>query len=629
MSEANTPAGTPPRLLGGRYEVGSVIGRGGMADVHAGYDTRLSRPVAIKLLRSDLARDTNFLARFRREAQSAAGLNHPSIVAIYDSGEEQETDAAGAVVQVPYMVMERIDGSTLRERLVRGGPLSPDEAARITEGVLAALAYSHRMGIVHRDIKPANVMLTSSGEVKVMDFGIARAVADSAATMTQTQAVIGTAQYLSPEQAQGRPVDARSDLYSAGCLLFELLTGRTPFVGESPVAIAYQHVGEPATPPSRVRQSVPAAFDAVVLHAMAKDREARYQSAIDFRADLVCAREGRPVSAAARATLAATGGESGRAAASTASTTVLPSVVEPATRAEARARGAQEATSPVFPIGPRDADLRARRRRGPALLGALVGVIVLALVAYLAWPTLFPPKPAQVSVPHVVGQTESDARQLVQGKQLVLQVVDRVVDATNPPDTVIEQDPKDGTLVVVGATVRVKVSAGPGMATVPSLVGQNKDAATTQLRLLGFAAPEIVPADDPSQPKDAVVKVDPAPGTVLEKTRTITLTIASGKVKVPQLVGKFTETAQGVAETTKLVYQRGEPILTADPNVIEGTVLAQDITADTLVDQGTKITVRLAVRPTATTTVTYTPPPTSTGATSSGVPTTSGRPTRP
>ena len=273
------------RLLGGRYELGDVIGRGGMADVHSGYDTRLSRPVAIKLLRPDLARDGNFLVRFRREAQAAAQLNHPSIVAIFDSGDDEGLDPHGNPIRVPYIVMEIVRGRTLRERLNEAGHLPPAEAARITEGVLGALAYSHSMGIVHRDIKPGNVMLSPTGEVKVMDFGIARAIADTAATMTQTSAVIGTAQYLSPEQAQGMPVDARSDLYSTGCMLFELLTGRTPFVADTAVAIAYQHVGQEPVAPSTLQPDVPPAFDAITLHAMVKDRDGRYQDATEFRAD--------------------------------------------------------------------------------------------------------------------------------------------------------------------------------------------------------------------------------------------------------------------------------------------------------------------------------------------------------
>src|SRR5450759_2727306 len=244
-----------------------------MAEVHAGHDTRLGRTVAIKMLRSDLARDPRFLARVRREAHSAAGLNHPSVVAVYDSGEDEDTDDRGATVALPYIVMEYVEGHTLREVLTEERIMDPADAAKVTEGILDAQSYNHRMGIVHRDIKPGNVMLTPAGAVKVMDFGIARAIADTAATMTQTQSVIGTAQYLSPEQAQGLPVDARSDLYSTGCLLYELLTGRTPFVGDSPVSVAYQHVGQAPQPPSAHQPGLSSDLDAVVLHSLVKDRD--------------------------------------------------------------------------------------------------------------------------------------------------------------------------------------------------------------------------------------------------------------------------------------------------------------------------------------------------------------------
>src|ERR687890_2013465 len=277
---------TTPRLLGSRYEIGETLGYGGMAEVHRGRDVRLGREVAVKILRSDLARDPSFQARFRREAQAAASLNHPAIVAVYDTGEDIHSDATGNSVHIPFIVMEYVEGHTVRDILQDGAAVPIEEAVEITAGVLSALEYSHHAGIVHRDIKPANVMLTPTGAVKVMDFGIARALADSAATMTQTQAVIGTAQYLSPEQARGETVDARSDIYSTGCLLFELLTGRPPFVADSPVAVAYQHVGETPLAPSSYTPSVPHEIDAVVLHALVKDRAGRYQSADDFRADV-------------------------------------------------------------------------------------------------------------------------------------------------------------------------------------------------------------------------------------------------------------------------------------------------------------------------------------------------------
>src|SRR5215469_5210321 len=236
---------TRARLLGGRYELGGIIGRGGMAEVFKARDIRLDRIVAVKTLRTELARDQTLQARFRREAQSAASLNHPSIVAVYDTGE----DMVGST-PVPYIVMEFVDGQTLRDLLRDDGRPLPERAAEVTGDVLRALDHSHRNGIVHRDIKPGNVMLTPSGDVKVMDFGIARSVSGAQIAITQTAQVIGTAHYLSPEQAKGERVDARSDLYSTGCMLYELLTGRPPFSGDSPVAVAYQHVKEDPVPPS-------------------------------------------------------------------------------------------------------------------------------------------------------------------------------------------------------------------------------------------------------------------------------------------------------------------------------------------------------------------------------------------
>ncbi len=284
--------------LGDRYEVKQIIGRGGMAEVHEGLDTRLNRRVAIKVLRSDLARDPVFQERFRREAQSAAGLNHPNIVSIYDTGQDTHTEGL-TQVNVPYIVMEYVDGVTLREMLQNGPRILPERGLEILAGVLAALDYAHRHGIVHRDIKPANVMINTHGDAKVMDFGIARAMSDAATSVTATSAVMGTAQYLSPEQARGEVADARSDIYAAGCLLYELLTGATPFTGDSPVSIAYQHVNSQVIPPSNLDPSIPHTLDAIVLQALAKNPLSRYQTAAEMRADVERAIAGMPISAAA------------------------------------------------------------------------------------------------------------------------------------------------------------------------------------------------------------------------------------------------------------------------------------------------------------------------------------------
>jgi beta-lactam-binding protein with PASTA domain len=614
------------RLLGGRYEIGEVIGRGGMADVHAGFDTRLSRPVAIKLLRSDLARDSVFLSRFRREAQSSAGLNHPNIVAIYDSGEDESLDpTTGVTVHVPYIVMEVVDGRTLREHLTATGPMGAVEAGRIVEDVLAALDYSHSKGIVHRDIKPANVMLGRGGAVKVMDFGIARAIADSAATMTQTQSVVGTAQYLSPEQAQGKPVDARSDLYSTGCMLFELLTGRTPFVGETAVAIAYQHVGEAAAPPSTIRSAVPAAYDAITLHAMVKDREARYQSAPEFRDDLIAAREGRPVSAAALGSAA--GARPGLAGASatvgsSATTTVFAEVTaaDPVGVPPDRMPLDDDEDAPLSRSGRRAAQEPPKRRGAAYVLLTLAALAALAVLFLLGRSILAQnAKPEQVAVPYLINQTEDQARALLSTRKLVMTVVN-VTNATVAKGLIVDQDPDSDTMVNVGTSVQVMVSSGPGQAAIPAVAGLNRDAAVTQLKLLGFNSLGVLVVDDPAQPKDAVISTDPPIGSVIPFTNQITLKVASGKVAVPQLVDLNQITAQAALSGLKLKYAVAEKVPTADTTVLEGTVLSQDVPAGTLVDVGSTVNVKIAIRIASTVTVTS-PPPTSTSsstATSTG-----------
>src|SRR5688500_699863 len=290
-----------PTLIGGRYELGELLGRGGMAEVRKARDTRLGRTVAVKRLRTDLASDATFQARFRREAQSSASLNHPSIVSVYDTGEEWSADDGpdGLGVAQPYIVMECVQGRTLRDIIREGRKILPERALEITSDVLSALDYSHRAGIIHRDIKPGNVMLTPSGDVKVMDFGIARAISDASSTMTQTAAVVGTAQYLSPEQARGETVDSRSDVYSTGCLPYDLLAGRPPFVGDSPVAVAYQHVREQAAPPSDLDDQLDPEVDAIVMKSLAKRVEDRYQSAAAMKADIERYLAGHPIQAPA------------------------------------------------------------------------------------------------------------------------------------------------------------------------------------------------------------------------------------------------------------------------------------------------------------------------------------------
>jgi predicted Ser/Thr protein kinase len=371
-----------PILIGGRYELAELLGRGGMAEVRKGKDLRLGRTVAVKRLRTDLASDATFQARFRREAQSSASLNHPSIVSTYDTGEEMATDGSG--VAQPYIVMECVEGRTLRDILREGRKILPERALEITSGVLAALDYSHRAGIIHRDIKPGNVMLTPSGDVKVMDFGIARAISDASNTMTQTAAVVGTAQYLSPEQARGETVDSRSDVYSTGCMLYELLTGRPPFVGDSPVAVAYQHVREQAAPPSDLDDQLDAEIDAIVMKSLAKRVEDRYQSAAAMRADIERYLAGHPIQA--------------------------PAVVPPPADTQYVPTVPADATAAMAASGPPPSqDKPSRGRAGWWFLAAFV-VVALLVGAYLMNDLLFDEAPERDPVPNVVGMTEDQAR---------------------------------------------------------------------------------------------------------------------------------------------------------------------------------------------------------------------------
>jgi len=575
------------RLLGGRYQVGALIGRGGMAEVHAGHDTRLGRTVAIKMLRSDLARDPSFLARFRREAQSAAGLNHPAIVAVYDSGEDEDTDSNGATTALPYIVMEYVEGRTLREILTETTVMEADEAARVTEGILDALSYSHRMGIVHRDIKPANVMLTPAGDVKVMDFGIARAIADTAATMTQTQSVIGTAQYLSPEQAQGKQVDARSDLYSAGCLLYELLTGRTPFVGDSPVSIAYQHVGQEPQPPSVHQPGLSPDLDAVVLHSLVKDRDARYQDAAQFRSDLGAARAGRAISSAARGTAAG-------AAALAGDPTTAMAAVDPT-----RAVGTED-TGALAGLGADPSDKPAKKHKATYVLLALAVVAALVLVA-LAGKAMFGSTPApKVAVPTVISLTQAQAVAKLRSAGLVESVSTATSDAAK--GTVTDQNPRPGAQVLARTKVNITVSSGPGEVPVPDVSGFNVDSAVRAIRAAGLVPGQVESVDDPAVTKGKVIETVPAATKSVLVGSVVTIKVSSGKVKVPSVVGANRSDAQQSLTDARLKYTTKF----ADSDKAEGTVLAQTNRGET-VDVGTKIVLTVAQKPQPTTAPTTAP----------------------
>ena len=613
-----------PHVLGNRYEVGDLLGRGGMAEVHIGRDTRLGRVVAIKLLRTDLARDATFQARFKREAQSAAALNHPAIVAVYDTGEEQVVEAGGAVVSLPYIVMEYVEGHTLRELMHDGQPLEVGAALDVTARVLSALEYSHRAGIVHRDIKPANVMMTTNGDVKVMDFGIARAMSDASSTMTQTQAVIGTAQYLSPEQARGETVDARSDLYSGGCLLYELLTGRPPFVADSPVAVAYQHVREEPQPPSVFNPAVPANVDRIVLHALAKDRETRYQTAADFRDDLEAALAGRPVSAAAAAASAATTQFMG---APGAGTRTMQPVTEPVGGLYGAAAPTAAVGGGMLPGSPLEEEYSyTRRDRRPEPSGSRTGVywllaLAILVVAGLAGFTFYQlsgkhtPTVTTIKVPPVTGQSLKDAQTTLASAKFT-KVTSTPKESDEPVGTVLDQDPKAGTDAQPTDLITLTVSSGKGQAAVPPLVGKSRQEAIKALQDAGLNLGDIEVVDAPGQASETVTKSDPPSGTTLDKGKTVKLTVASGLVQLPDLKGKDQTTAVAALAALQLKYKI--TLVDAPEGTQAGVVLSTDPGGPSKVpyNQAVKLTVSQAptppppsasASPTPTPTVTPTP----------------------
>jgi serine/threonine-protein kinase len=513
---------TQPRLLGGRYELDGIVGRGGMAEVFRARDIRLDRIVGVKTLRDDLARDQTFQARFRREAQSAASLNHPSIVAVYDTGE----DMLGSL-PVPYIVMEFVDGRTLRDLLRDDRRLLPERAAEITDGVLRALDYSHRNGIVHRDIKPGNVMLTRSGDVKVMDFGIARAVSDSQMTMTQTAQVIGTAQYLSPEQARGERVDARSDLYSTGCLLYELLTGRPPFTGDSPVAIAYQHVKEPPIPPSQIDPEVPPWADAIVLKAMEKDAADRYQSAGEMRNDIQRALSGAPVAAPMLGDAYAGTRRMGGAATQVAGrTAAIPPY-----------RYGEEDGGPGGPP-------QRQRRAWPWVV--LIAVVVL-LIAAIGLIKFFNSGGSNVGVPSVAGDTVAQADAKIRAVGLT---------PASPPtyqynptvgkNHVISTSPADGNAEPKGTTIHVFVSKGPQPATkfpVPGVVNDTRSTAVAALKAKGFNPVVHKVSPRAGVAANTVVGQSPGQGVLEPKGTNVTIDVTARTLTVPSKVLGMQEAA--------------------------------------------------------------------------------------
>lgn len=517
--QGESPVSAEPRIIAERYRVDELIGHGGMAKVYRGYDITLGREVAIKILDADLARDTAFRTRFRLEAQAASRMSHPSIVRVFDAGDPTSArhgaPTVGSTGSEPYIVMELVHGRQLKE-IISEGPVPVDDALRYVDGILEALDYSHRAGVVHRDIKPGNVMITPAGQVKVMDFGIARAVSDSSSTVAETTQIIGTAAYFSPEQAKGEPVDARADLYSTGVVLYELLTGRQPFRGESPVAVAYQHVSETPLAPSEVNEDSPGALDPIVLRALAKDPYQRYPDAANFRAALDNAMTGR---APSKKQLGALTSE----------------LYGPSPRqAQETARSLRQLSTDTT---------MARTQSGPPVVWIWAGVALLAvlLISVLVW-VLMMPRGEQIptssrEVPDLVDVSYQRAQEDLEALELQSMLVYEA-NATITEDNVIRTDPEAGQSVEAGQQVTIYVSSGAETVEVPTLVGLSQSAAKEALSKVGLQLGTVIQRNDPNSAADTVLEVTSVKeGAEVAPKTVINIEVASGLVTLTDVSG--------------------------------------------------------------------------------------------
>lgn len=514
-----------PRVLSGRYRIDELIGRGGMATVYRGYDLTLGRAVAVKLLRRNLADDSTFRTRFRLEAQAASRMANPTIVRVYDAGEDSEVDPSGTVHPVPYIVMELVHGELLKD-IIADGPVPLTDALRYTDGILEALEYSHRAGVVHRDIKPGNVMVTPEGQIKVMDFGIARAVSDSSTTVAETTNIIGTAAYFSPEQAKGEAVDARADLYSTGVVLYELLTGRPPFRGETPVAVAYQHVSEQPATPSELNEDLPRALDLVALRALAKDPFQRFQTAAEFRAALDAANDGREPSKQELGALTnELYGASPRQAAETARTLRQLST---------------------------DTTMK-RTQSGPPVAWIWAGVAVLAviLVSVLIWVVNIQPggdvAPAGKAVPDLINVAYDRAEAALDDLGLVAKRVDEP-NGDITEGNVTRTDPAAGTVMAAGQVVTVFVSTGMEQSEVPDLNGKSEADARAAIEAAGLKVGAVNSANNASLEAGVVISASPAAGSIVAKGSTVSLVVATGRVVLINYVGFTVDAAKAQLE---------------------------------------------------------------------------------
>jgi eukaryotic-like serine/threonine-protein kinase len=566
------------RMLAGRYQIGNLIGRGGMADVHIGTDSRLGRRVAIKLLKPSLASDPSFRVRFRREAQDAAKMAHPTIVRIFDAGEETVRDTNGREVQAPFIIMEYVDGRLLKD-VIKEGPIEQGEALRITQEVLTALEYSHRAGLVHRDIKPGNIMVTPTGQVKVMDFGIARAVSESSATIAQTSTIVGTAQYFSPEQARGEAVDARTDLYSVGIMLFEMLTGKAPFTDENPVAVAYQHVNQPVPAPSSVNPRVSPAVDAVVLRAVTKDRFGRYQSAAEFRDAVVVAAEGAAGVAKQRKTNPADDFNAALFG-------VNPSVTAGA-----------DATMRQLSVTTDDRVVRTQQRPPVAWIWGAVVVMIAVIAATMFWVLGLGGEATNlgaglsVEVADVTNMSYDEGAATLQDQKLVAERVDKA-DASVPAGTIISTEPSAGLKVAPQTSILVTVSSGPPQVAIPQVVGLSQTKATAAIEEAGFVVGTVTKSHSPSVAGSKVMDSTPSGDSTAVVGTVIDLVVSDGKVDIPKVVGK------SIGDGTSLLSgseYRLEVTTQPDTGCSGGKITAQS--AKGVKPQGSKITLTYCAAP--------------------------------
>jgi serine/threonine-protein kinase len=562
------PALAPETIVDGRYQVVSVIGSGGMADVYCAQDLQLGRNVALKVLYERFAKDNEFVERFRREASAAAKLQHPNVVGVYDRGEWDGSY---------YIAMEFLEGRSLKQIIREEGPLEPGRAIPIVIQILQAARFAHQRGVIHRDIKPQNVIVDEHGHVKVTDFGIARA---GASDMTETGSIMGTVQYLSPEQAQGHAVSPASDLYSVGIVLYELVTGRVPFNADSPVALALKQVSELPVPPSAYNPQLPPELDAVILHALEKDAAARFASADEFIAALQGVAAGLAPGAPGgppTAVFAALGGGDQE----TGQTMVVGAGGEPPTGSW-QAEAYPVPDEPLPPHEPGEASWR----------GVLTAAIVVLLIGagILAY---FLTRPDKVSVPDVVGQQLASATAVLRNQGFEVSI-DRVT-SDAPKDRVLREDPQPNSDVDKGSTISLTVSDGPGQATVPLLEGQTRSVAARRLREAGFRVRFDERSSD-TIPKGRVVATLPDAGAQIDKGSVVTVYVSTGpkKIEVPAVTGQSQEsaTAELIAVGFEVDVQEKE-----SQDDEPGTVLSQDPKAGSELEKGEKVTITVAVEP--------------------------------